>query len=87
MAWTLSAAETAFRNEVREFLSRELTPELRAAGRRCSGIFSDYAEGNGWHRILAKQGWSVPHWPVEHGGTGWTPMQHYLFAAELAAKR
>jgi alkylation response protein AidB-like acyl-CoA dehydrogenase len=85
MAWTLSAAETAFRNEVRDFLSRELTPELRAAGRRCSGIFSDYAEGNGWHRILAKRGWSVPHWPVEHGGTGWTPMQHYLFAAELAA--
>jgi alkylation response protein AidB-like acyl-CoA dehydrogenase len=85
MAWTLSAAETAFRNEVRDFLSRELTPALRAAGRRCSGIFSDYAEGNGWHRILAKRGWSVPHWPVEHGGTGWTPMQHYLFAAELAA--
>ncbi|MBJ2157221.1 acyl-CoA dehydrogenase family protein [Variovorax sp. IB41] len=85
MAWTLSAAETAFRNEVRDFLSRELTPALRAAGRRCSGIFSDYAEGNGWHRILAQRGWSVPHWPVEHGGTGWTPMQHYLFAAELAA--
>ncbi|MGJ7608339.1 acyl-CoA dehydrogenase family protein [Variovorax sp. LT1R20] len=85
MAWTLSAAETAFQNEVRDFLSRELTPELRAAGRRCSGIFSDYAEGNGWHRILARRGWSVPHWPVEHGGTGWTPMQHYLFAAELAA--
>jgi len=85
MAWTFSAAETAFRNEVRDFLSRELTPELRAAGRRCSGIFSDYAEGNGWHRILARRGWSVPHWPVEHGGTGWTPMQHYLFAAELAA--
>jgi acyl-CoA dehydrogenase len=85
MAWTLSAAESAFQNEVRDFLSRELTPELRAAGRRCSGIFSDYAEGNGWHRILAQRGWSVPHWPVEHGGTGWTPMQHYLFAAELAA--
>jgi alkylation response protein AidB-like acyl-CoA dehydrogenase len=85
MAWTLSAAETAFRNEVREFLARELTPALRAAGRRCSGIFSDYAEGNGWHRILAGRGWSVPNWPVEHGGTGWTPMQHYLFAAELAA--
>ena len=85
MAWTLSAAETAFQNEVRDFLARELTPELRAAGRRCSGIFSDYAEGNAWHRILAKRGWSVPQWPVEHGGTGWTPMQHYLFASELAA--
>jgi len=22
---------------------------------------------------------------VEHGGTGWTPMQHYIFASELAA--
>ena len=85
MAWTLSAAETAFRDEVRDFLARELTPELRAAGRRCSGIFTDYADGNRWHRVLAQRGWSVPHWPVEHGGTGWTPMQHYLFASELAA--
>lgn len=85
MAWTLDAADTAFREEVRGFLARALTPELRAAGRRCSGIFSDYADGIRWHRILARQGWSTPHWPVEHGGTGWTPMQHYLFAAELAA--
>ena len=85
MAWALTAAETAFRDEVRDFLARELTPELRAAGRRCSGIFSDYEFGNRWHRILAGRGWSVPHWPVEHGGTGWTPMQHYIFSAELAA--
>ncbi|CAN7772565.1 acyl-CoA dehydrogenase family protein [Variovorax sp. LjRoot84] len=85
MAWTLSAAETAFRDDVREFLARELTPALRAAGRRCAGIFTDYDEGIRWHRILAKRGWSTPHWPVAHGGTGWTPMQHYLFASELAA--
>ena len=32
--------------------------------------------------MLAKRGWSVPHWPVEWGGTGWTPMQHYIFASE-----
>lgn len=85
MAWALTAAETAFRDEVRDFLARELTPELRAAGRRCSGIFTDYEHGNRWHRILAARGWSVPQWPAEHGGTGWTPMQHYLFASELAA--
>ena len=85
MAWALTAAETAFRDEVRDFLARELTPELRVAGRRCSGIFTDYEFGNRWHRILATRGWSVPNWPVEHGGTGWTPMQHYLFASELAA--
>lgn len=85
MAWKLSAAETGFRDEVRRFLDESLTPELRLAGRRCAGIFSDYDEGIRWHRILARRGWSVPSWPVEHGGTGWTPMQHYIFASELAA--
>lgn len=85
MAWTLNAAETAFRDEVRAFLVRELTPALRSAGRRCSGIFTEYEDGIRWHRILARRGWSTPHWPVEHGGTGWTPLQHYLFASELAA--
>jgi len=85
MAWTLSAAETAFRDEVRDFLARELTPDLRSAGRRCAGIFTDHADGIRWHRILARRGWSTPHWPVAHGGTGWTPIQHYIFASELAA--
>ena len=75
-------ADEAFRAEVRQFLQDELTPELRAEGRRNAGIFSDYDAGNGWHRVLAKRGWSVPHWPVEWGGTGWTPMQHYIFASE-----
>ncbi len=84
MAWQLNAAETAFRQEVRSFLDAALTPELRTAGRRCAGIFADYDEGIRWHRILACRGWSVPSWPVEHGGTGWTPMQHYIFASELA---
>ncbi|MDA7417012.1 acyl-CoA dehydrogenase family protein [Xenophilus arseniciresistens] len=85
MDWTLTEDERAFRDEVRAFLAQALTPELREAGRRCSGIFSDFAEGQAWHRILAARGWSVPHWPREHGGTGWSPMQQYLFARELAA--
>ncbi|MFO1326511.1 MAG: acyl-CoA dehydrogenase family protein [Rubrivivax sp.] len=85
MIETLGADEAAFRDEVRAFLATHLTPELREAGRRTSGIFSDYAANNAWHRILAERGWSVPHWPVAHGGTGWTPMQHYLFASELMA--
>ena len=84
-AWQLSAHELAFREEVRDFLRRELPADLREAGRRCAGIYSDHADGIRWHRILARRGWSVPNWPVEHGGTGWTPMQHYIFATEMAA--
>jgi pimeloyl-CoA dehydrogenase large subunit len=25
----------------------------------------------------------VPHWPVEYGGTGWSPVQQYIFLEEL----
>lgn len=85
MNWILRAQEIAFRDEVREFLARELTPELRVAGRRCAGVFTEYSAAIRWHRILARRGWSTPRWPVEHGGTGWTPMQLYIFASELAA--
>ena len=79
----LSLDERAFQQEVRAFLAGALTPDLRLAGRRGSGIFSDFEAGIRWHRILAARGWSVPHWPREWGGTGWTPMQHFLFQREL----
>lgn len=85
MVWNEQGKQdAAFRDEVRNFLAQSLPASLRVAGRRCSGIFTDYEDGIAWHRILAEHGWSVPHWPVAHGGTGWTPMQHYIFATELA---
>jgi hypothetical protein len=36
-----------------------------------------------WHRILAAKGWLAPGWPVEFGGTGWTPVQIHIFEEEL----
>ncbi len=77
--------DDAFRAEVRQFLAAELTPELRLAGRRTAGIFTDRDDGLAWLRILARKGWSVPSWPVEWGGTGWSPRQHDIFASECAA--
>ena len=78
-------ADQRFRAEVRQFLDDELTPDLRLAGRRTAGIFTDAADGRRWLRILAARGWSVPHWPVDWGGCGWSPRQHDIFASELAA--
>ena len=82
---TLPADGQAFRAEVRQFLAEALTPEMRLAGRRTAGIFTDAPEARPWFAALARKGWSVPHWPVEWGGTGWTPRQHDIFASELAA--
>ncbi len=78
-------ADAAFCAEVRQFLATALTPGLALAGRRTSGIFTDFADGQAWFRILAVRGWSVPHWPLEWGGCGWSPRQHDIFASELAA--
>ena len=78
-------ADQAFRDEVRQFLASALSADLRLAGRRTAGIFTDAADGQRWFRILAQRGWSVPHWPRAWGGCDWSPRQHDIFASELAA--
>ena len=79
-----SPDEVAFRDEVRAFLAEKLSPEFAAAGRNCAGIYCELPIAQRWFRVLADKGWSVPHWPVEHGGTGWSPAQHLIFKQELA---
>ena len=37
-----------------------------------------------WHHALHQRGWAAPHWPKEYGGTGWTPMQRFIFENECA---
>ena len=80
-----TAADAAFLAEVRQFLDEALTPELRLAGRRTAGVFTDAPASRPWFRALAQRGWSVPHWPVEWGGTGWSARQHAIFSSECAA--
>ncbi len=75
--------ETAFREEVRAFFAAALPPALRA--RMEAGLHPSKADMQGWTRILHDRGWAVPHWPVEHGGTGWSPVQQYIFQEELMA--
>ena len=80
----LSADDRRFRDEVRTFLATALTPELRRAGRRARSVFHEPDISLAWQRILHTRGWVAPDWPVAHGGTGWTEVQRYIFAAECA---
>lgn len=77
-----SAADTAFRDEVRSFLDEKLTPELRRAGRLMTSVYADHDASMEWQRILHERGWAAPAWPVEHGGCDWTLTQHYIFSRE-----
>ncbi len=85
MALALSAADLAFRDQVRRFLDEKLTDDLREAGRLCAGIYCDRPVAQRWLSILNDRGWATPGWPVEHGGTGWSLVQRYIFASELIA--
>lgn len=73
-----------FRREVRDFLARSLTVELRIEGARQIGVFSEPSAGREWHRILFERGWITPTWPREFGGIGWTRLQKYIFDQESA---
>lgn len=76
------ADDQAFREEVQDFLTGHLTPELRQAGQRTMGICSPHEASQAWQKILYAKGWAAPSWPIEHGGTGWNAMQRHIFATE-----
>ncbi len=84
MDLALNPQDQAFCDEVRHFLDENLSADLREAGRKTGGVFSDFEAGRRWHRVLAKRGWAAPTWPEEYGGTGWTTTQRYIFARECA---
>ena len=82
MSMTLSAGDEAFRAEIRAFLDSSLTEPLCDAARKRTSLWQDIDSSMAWQRILHAKGWAAPDWPVEHGGTGWSLVQRYVFAQE-----
>ena len=77
-----SPQDVAFREEARAFIAENYPPALREKQKSEDALSKeDYFS---WHRILAKKGWATPSWPVEWGGTGWTPTQKYIWSEEQA---
>ena len=84
-----SEAET-FRDEIRAFLQDGVPPNVKEKLelRQLSGSEPSYSnltkdEYLDWHRALYKKGWVAPHWPINHGGLGWTPLQRHVYEEEL----
>ncbi len=70
-----------FQQEVRAFIEERLPGDLRTKVERFLTLGKDdYLR---WQDILAERGWLVYSWPVEHGGTGWSPVQRYIFEEEM----
>ena len=73
--------EVAFRAEVRAFLRDHLPEPIRE--KLVMGRHASKEDLRAWTRILDDRGWAAPHWPVDWGGTDWSPVQHYIFNDEL----
>lgn len=80
MDFGFSKEEDAFRQEVREFLRKEVTPQIRQE--------ADSGIGWGPHiwelvRKLGAKGLLTPTWPKEYGGLGLPPMYRFIVHEEL----
>ncbi|HEY9090972.1 acyl-CoA dehydrogenase family protein [Parasphingorhabdus sp.] len=76
-----TAEENAFRDEVRSFIENNYPKHIQ--GKNMQDEMSR-EELTAWYKILGEKGWSVPAWPVEYGGTGWTPTERYIWSEENA---
>lgn len=72
-----STEELAFLAEVESFLDAHLPPDIAARVQR--GEETGKEDTERWQAILNRKGWLAATWPVEHCGTGWSPVQQYLF--------
>jgi alkylation response protein AidB-like acyl-CoA dehydrogenase len=80
MQLEFSAADEAFRLEVREFVKTHLPDNIKKKVEL--GLRLEQDDYVTWFRLLESRGWITPGWPVEHGGPGWNHVQRYIFDEE-----
>ncbi|MCH9696359.1 MAG: acyl-CoA dehydrogenase family protein [Gammaproteobacteria bacterium] len=79
---TFSAEEVAFRKEVRDYFENEFPQDILRM--QNEGVPLQPEDLIRWHKAVNEKGWLAENWPVEYGGTGWSPVQKYIFAEERA---
>ncbi len=77
----LTAAQAAFRDEVRAFLREHLPADLRERVRM--GLRPSREAIVQWQRALHERGWAAPHWPREFGGADLGQMERLILVDEL----
>jgi alkylation response protein AidB-like acyl-CoA dehydrogenase len=77
-----SEADLAFRDEVRTTFRDEFPEDIRR--KQQFGVPLEREDMVEFQQWLHAHGWAGVNWPVEYGGTGWSPVQKYIFATEMA---
>ena len=74
--------ELAFRQEIRDWVARNLPEDISHKVRHSLRLSREDLQR--WARILGQQGWLGWGWPREFGGPGWNAVQKHLFEEECA---
>ncbi|MEM9604585.1 MAG: acyl-CoA dehydrogenase family protein [Pseudomonadota bacterium] len=77
MNFEFSPEERAFQAEVERFLADHLPRDIAEKVHRGESIGK--ADTERWQAILNDKGWLALTWPTAFGGTGWDPVQQYLY--------
>jgi alkylation response protein AidB-like acyl-CoA dehydrogenase len=75
--------EALLRQQVRDFCETELPARVRAKVR--ANLYLTKQDYLDFLHALIPRGWVAGHWPVAHGGCGWTPLQRFIFEEESTA--
>ncbi|TAK61120.1 MAG: hypothetical protein EPO22_08685 [Dehalococcoidia bacterium] len=81
--------EAAFRSEVREFVEKEISQDVKQGGEGEAGLYGRPAQERlrTVREKLAKRGWIAPAWPKEYGGASMSVMQQFIMNEEFAENR
>lgn len=79
----ISPEAERLRDEFRNFFATKLPREISDKVR--SGQKVPKEEHQLWHRILNERGWLGTSWKREFGGTGWGPLERFIFDEECSA--
>jgi alkylation response protein AidB-like acyl-CoA dehydrogenase len=74
-----------FRQMIRGRIAAILPKDISDRHRRILSNSSYLEDQRRWFSILDAEGWSVPAWPVEFGGTGWSALHRFIFEDEMYA--
>jgi alkylation response protein AidB-like acyl-CoA dehydrogenase len=84
MRYAYTPEQLAWRDEVRAFCRRHVSPELVAEMRQ-AGNEGDGPLARAWHAKLFDKGWWGIAWPKEFGGLGKSAVDQYIFIEEMEA--
>jgi alkylation response protein AidB-like acyl-CoA dehydrogenase len=82
MDLTISPEAERLRDDFRAFFATRLPREISDKVRNGQKVPKE--EHQYWHRLLNERGWLGTSWKQQYGGTGWGPLERFLYDEEAS---